>query len=133
MKTVPFYLLLVMTFGLAGLDKLLGGKTPSWFLEQFKGTILDAFPGALEISFVIIALLEITTALVLVIGLLKKEFLMKATSDKRILQYGIILSQVTFITLGFGQRLTHKFEVAGSLFFYAVLTFIAGQIALKAE
>lgn len=133
MKTVPFYILLVMTFGLAGLDKLLGGKVPSWFLEQFKGTIIDAFPGALEISFVMIALLEIATALVLIGGLVKKEFLLKAANDKHLLGYGIILSQVTFIVLGFGQRLTHNFDVAGSLFFYATLTFIAGHLALKAE
>lgn len=133
MKTIPFYLLLVMTFGLAGLDKIIGGKIPSWFLEQFKGSLLDLFPGSIEISFIVIALLEIATAAVLIAGLLKKEFLLNAANDKRILQYGVILAQITFIALGFGQRLTHKFEAAGSLFFFAALTFIAGQMALKAE
>lgn len=133
MKTVPFYLLLIMTFGLAGLEKIIGGKIPIWFLEQFKGTILDAFPGALEISFVMIAFLEILTALFLVVGLIKKEFLLKTAHDKRFLQYGVFLSQVTFIVLGFGQRLTHQYDVAGSLFFFAALTFIAGQMSLKAE
>lgn len=133
MKTVPFYLLLVMTFGLASLDKILVGKVPSWFLDQFKGTILDIFPRSLEISFVMIALLEIVTTIVLIVGLAKKEFLLKAANDKRLLQYGVILSQFTFIVLGFGQRLTHKFDAAGDLFFYAALTFIAGQLAQKAE
>tara|TARA_B110001454_G_scaffold219192_1_gene251195 strand:+ start:77129 stop:77533 length:405 start_codon:yes stop_codon:yes gene_type:complete len=133
MKTVPFYLLLVMTFGLAGLDKIVAGRIPSWFLEQFEGSLLDAFPGALEISFIVIAVLEVSTALVLIGGLAKREFLLNAANDKRLLQYGVILSQVTFIVLGFGQRLTHKFDSAGSLFFYAALTFIAGQMALKAE
>lgn len=133
MKTLPFYLLLIMTFALAVLDKILGGKFPTWFLEQFQGTILDVFPGALEISFIIITLLELSTVVLLIIGLVRKEFLMKIASDKRFLHYGIILAQVTFIVLGFGQRLTHKFDVAGSLFFYAALTFIAGHIALKAD
>ncbi|OYZ13610.1 MAG: hypothetical protein B7Y39_17150 [Bdellovibrio sp. 28-41-41] len=133
MKTIPFYLLLVMTFGLAGLDKIIGAKIPSWFLEQFKGSLLDLFPGSMEFSFVAIALLEIATAAVLIVGLLKKEFLLKVANDKRLLQYGVVLAQVTFIALGFGQRLTHKYDAAGALFFYAALTFIAGQMALKAE
>lgn len=133
MKTIPFYLLLVMTFGLAGLDKIIGGKIPSWFLEQFRGSLLDLFPGSIEISFVVIALLEIVTAAVLIVGLLKKEFLLKVANDKLLLKYGVILAQITFIALGFGQRLTHKFDAAGALFFYAALTFIAGQMALKAE
>ena len=133
MKTLPFYLLLVMTFGLAGLDKLRDGKIPDWFLVQFKGSILDAFPGSLETSFVIIALLEISTALILIGGLLKKEFLLKTSKEKQWLQRGLVLSQMTFVILGFGQRLTHKFDAAGSLFSYAALTYIAGQLALKDE
>ena len=120
-------------FGLAGLDKIIGGKVPSWFLEQFKGSLLDFFPGSIEISFAMIALLEIATAAVLIAGLMKKEFLLKVAHDKRLLQYGVFLAQVTFIALGFGQRLTYKFDAAGALFFYAALTFIAGQMALKAE
>jgi hypothetical protein len=133
MKTLPFYLLLVMTFGLAGLDKIIDGKVPSWFLEQFKGSALDLFPGSMEISFVIIALLEIATTAVLTAGLVKKEFLFKVASNKHLLQYGVTLAQITFIVLGFGQRLTHKFDAAGALFFYAALTFIAGQMAQKTE
>lgn len=137
MKTLPFYGLLIMTFGLAALDKILGGKVPTWFLDQFKGTVLDLFPGNLEISFIAITLLELATAIVLIIGLAKREFLSRLANendnDKRFLQIGIVLAQVTFIALGFGQRLTHKFDSAGSLFFYAALTFIAGHIALKAD
>lgn len=133
MKSVPLYLLLIMTFGLASLDKIIDAKVPSWFLEQFKGTALDLFPQSLNISFVLITLLELITALLLIGGLIKKEFLLKSAKDKYLLQYGIYFSQITFIVLGFGQRLTYKFDAAGDLFFYAVLTFIAGQLALKDE
>lgn len=133
MKTLPFYALLIVTFGLAGVDKVLGGKVPTWFLDQFKGTLLDLLPGTLEISFVLITLLELATAIALIVGLARREFVSRLATDKRFLQTGIILAQVTFIALGFGQRLTHKFDAAGALFFYAALTFIAGHIALKAE
>lgn len=133
MKTIPFYGLLIITFGLAGLDKILGANVPTWFLAQFKGTLLDLFPGMLEISFVLITLLELATAITLIVGLVKQKFSTRLASDKRFLQAGIILAQLTFIALGFGQRLTHKFDAAGALFFYAALTFIAGHIALKEE
>lgn len=133
MKTLPFLTLLIVTFGMASVDKVLGGKVPPWFLDQFKGTVLDLFPGALEISFVLITLLELATAAVLIIGLYKREFLSRVATDKLFLQTGIVLAQVTFIALGFGQRLTHKFDAASALFFYAALTYIAGHIALKAD
>ncbi|GEM_PF-2987530 len=133
MKSIPFYMLLIVTFGLAGLDKILGANVPTWFLDQFKGTPLDLFPGMLEISFALIAILELATAVIIIVGLVKQKFSTQLANDKRFLQAGIILAQVTFIALGFGQRLTHKFDAAGALFFYAALTFIAGHIALKEE
>ncbi len=125
LKTFPFYLVLIMTFGLAGTEKILGGQAPDWFIKQFSGSLLDIFPGALSLSFFLIAGLEIGTALLLMVGLLKRQ--------KSFLFYGVLLAQITFLILGFGQRLTHQYEAAGSLFFYAVLTFIAGQHALAAE
>ncbi len=125
LKTIPFYLVLIMTFGLAGAEKMLAGQAPDWFLKQFTGSLLDLFPGALTLSFFLIAMLEIGTALLLVVGLLKRQ--------KPFLFYGVLLAQITFLTLGFGQRLTHQYEAAGSLFFFAVLTFIAGHHALAAD
>jgi hypothetical protein len=130
MKSLPFFLLLIMTMGLAGLEKLFAGAAPSWFLDQFRGSVLDMFPGALTISFFLIAILETLTAVLLIIGLLKKESLRGPTVNKIYLKYGVYMAQLTFIALGFGQRLTHKHDSAGSLFFYAALTFIAGHIAL---
>jgi hypothetical protein len=130
MKSIPFFLLLIMTMGLAGLEKLFGGAAPTWFLDQFRETVLDVFPGALTASFFLIAILETLTALLLTIGLVRKESFQNSSANKLYLKYGIYLAQLTFIALGFGQRLTHKHDSAGSLFFYAALTFIAGHIAL---
>lgn len=123
LKVFPFYLLLIMTFGLAGFEKLVSFSTPSWFVSQFQGSLLDVFPGSLGASFAIIALLELATFLVLLIGMIRK--------NENLLGVGIILAQMTFVALGFGQRLTQKHDSAALLFFYAVLTFVGGHIALK--
>ena len=119
LKAIPFYLVLIMTFSLAGAEKIMAGQAPEWFLKQFSGSLLDVFPGALSLSFFLIALFELSTALLLVVGLLKRR--------KPFLFYGVLLAQLTFLILGFGQRLTHQYESAGSLFSFAVLTFIASQ------
>lgn len=122
-KTFPFYLLLLVTFGVAGIDKLIAFTIPAWFLTQFQGSLLDLFPGTLAASFILITLMEITTFVLILIGLVK--------NNKVQLNYGIILAQLTFVALGFGQRLTHKHDSAAALFFYAALTFIAGHFALS--
>jgi hypothetical protein len=128
-KALPFYLLLIITFATASLEKLRSPAAPNWFLEQFKNTVLDLFPGALTLAFFSIAALELVTFLLILAGLLRKEFLKSET--KPLLSAGLILAQVTFLVLGFGQRLTHQFDQAGFLFFYTVLTYIGGHIALK--
>ena len=125
LKTLPFYLLLIMTFGVAGLEKLFAFTVPTWFLSQFQGSLLDLFPGALVASFVLIAGLELATFSLLTVGLIRKS--------PQQLGYGIILAQITFIALGFGQRLTHKHDSAGALFFFAALTFLAGHFALAED
>lgn len=124
-KSLPFFLLLLVTFGTAGIEKLVAFTVPAWFLTQFQGSLLDFYPGTLVASFIFITLMELLTFCLILLGLVKK--------NKFQLYYGIILAQLTFVILGFGQRLTHKHESAASLFFYATLTFIAGHIALKDE
>lgn len=128
MKTLPFYLLLILTLGLAGIEKLVGMQVPAWFVTQFQNSLLNPFPGSLTLSFIFITALEVASFVMLSIGVIKKEF---SCRHKPYLTYGVILSQITFIALGFGQRLTHQYEAAGSLFFYAALTFIGGHIALN--
>lgn len=128
MKALPFYLLLITTFTLAGVGKL-GPATPDWFLRQFSGTVLDLFPGALGLTFYLLALLELATAGLLLAGLGRREFLPGAT--RPLLSAGIMLAQVVFVLLCFGQRLTHQYDAAASLFAYAALTFLAGRAALS--
>ena len=130
MKALPFYILLLMTFGMACLEKIISWEVPSWFLKQFDKTILNLFPGSLELAYFAIVLLEGCTFGFILFGIVRKEFLIQKSSgvSQKYLSQGIFLAQITFIILGFGQRLTQKYDEAGYLFLYASLTFIAGQI-----
>ena len=127
MKTLPIWILLLLTFGQAALDKIVGGGVPAWFVEQFSTTFMATLPG-LPVAYYTILALEIVTTVLIGAGLAKREFL---ATEKPLLNAGYILAQLTFIALGFGQRLTHKYDQAAQLFFYAALTFIAGHLALK--
>ena len=131
MKALPFYFLLIMTFGMAASEKLFGGGVPDWFLQQFRNSLMDIFPGSLQASFFFIAILELSTFATLVAGVLRREFTPKR--EKKYLAAGIILAQITFTALSFGQRLTHKYDAAGSLLLYAALTYVAGRFALAEE
>ncbi|MGZ3710118.1 MAG: hypothetical protein ACXVBE_00100 [Bdellovibrionota bacterium] len=130
-KNLPIYLLLITTLGPAGLEKILGGHVPDWFLKQFTGSLLDLFPGSLTVSFYLIAALEISSTIALAVSLIKGEFLPR--KEKPILLAGLILSEVTFLSLAFGQRITHQFDGAFQLCAYAMLTFLAGSVILKKE
>lgn len=127
MKNLPIWVLLFLTFGQAAMDKILGGSVPAWFVEQFRETFMATLPG-LPIAYYTILVLELATAVLIAAGIAKREFL---SAEKPLLTSGYVLAQLTFIALGFGQRLTHKYDQAAQLFFYAALTYIAGHIALK--
>jgi hypothetical protein len=127
MKNIPFYLALLITFGLAGFEKILAGEVPDWFLRQFKNSILDSFSGSLKIAYFSIAAMELLTFGLLLLGL--AFYLLKKKGNEKLLMGGVFLAQLTFVSLSFGQRLTHQYEAAGSLFIYAILTFLGGQLA----
>lgn len=127
---LPFCLLLATTFGLAGCEKLVGGGVPFWFVEQFHGTLIDLLPGSLSASFYLIMLLESVTAILFVLAIFFGDF--KPGRPKPRLLSGVWLAQISFVMLGFGQRLTHKYDSAAQLFLYAVTTLLGG-LALSRE
>jgi hypothetical protein len=108
-------LLYFLTFAPAAVEKFAGRETPAWFLKQFEPTILGIVPMLLPVQFFGIAVLEAVVAGLMLVALFKKK------SDG-ILQAGLALSFLTFVMLSFGQRLSHKFDGAAELFFYAALT-----------
>ena len=118
----------LLIFGEASISKFAGGATPTWFLEQFKDSLLDWGPPSLQIAFWSIAMAETTVVGLLIGSLIKNEF---SKDRSPFFSAALTLSQLIFIGLMLGMRLTHKYGEAQQLFFYAFSTFIFLHLHLR--
>lgn len=128
-KNLSFYLLILITMGVSGFEKLLSFEVPEWFIKQFSGSVIDIFPNALTIMWVMITILQITAFLFTLLAIVKKEF--RDEVQKNWSQIAFFLTEISFIILGFGQRIIQNYDVAFWLFAYAVLTFLGARAVLK--
>jgi len=113
-------LLFVVTFVLAGLDKWLVGTAPAWFVEQFAETPLGGLPQTP--LFLLVALGESLLGLGAVVSLLSGEWLRRRAP---VLKLVLAASLLMFVALGFGARLSHKYEDAAFHFMYFTGTLLA--------
>ena len=61
------------TIAPAAIEKLAGGETPKWFIDQFATTILARLPGGLPLAFFGIATLEALAAALVLVGLFGRK------------------------------------------------------------
>ena len=108
--------LFAMTFLMAGGEKLLGAGVPSWFREQFSGTLIDVFSGSVTMAYFSIAIAEAAIGATLALSLVPRL--------ESLREFGMHGALCIFIALAFGQRLTHKFEDAAMLSLLAVSTYL---------
>lgn len=113
-------LLFAVTFVLAGLDKWLVGTAPAWFIEQFAETPLSGLPQTP--LFLLVALGESLLGLGAVVSLLSGEWLRRRAP---VLKLTLAAALLMFVALGFGARLSHKYEDAASHFMYFTGTLLA--------
>jgi hypothetical protein len=110
----------VMVGGLmfySGKGKLFGddGNAPQGIKDQFKGTFLDTFSGT-DAAWVILGILEFGVFVLLVLSLIRLEFL--PHRDKSLIQVGLAVSLLVFALLAFGQTATNQHEGTASLYTY---------------
>ena len=123
LKFIAIQLLFLMTFGLASLGKWRNGGIPESFSNRFGETWMASLPGGLFIPFYSIALVETAIALLMIVSLVRTEWLAK--SNKLFLRIALVLSLFVFVMLGYGLRLTGDFGGAANLFFYFGATLVA--------
>jgi hypothetical protein len=114
-KLLPVHLLLLITWALPGLGKLLGPGVPQGFADTFGATFLGTFPG-ITVSFYSIALLETFAAALALISLFRREFL--PGRGLTWLKASLVTSLFIFVQLGFGKRLIQEHGDAATLFLY---------------
>jgi hypothetical protein len=113
-------LLFATTFLLAGLEKLLAGSAPDWFVEQFAATPLGVFPQTP--LFLLLALGESLLGLGALASLFCGEWF---RGRAPLLKLTLAASLLMFVALGFGARLSHKYEDAAFHFMYVSGTLLA--------
>ena len=113
-------LLFANTFVLAGWNKWMMGTAPDWFVEQFAATPLGSLPQTP--LFLLLALGESLLGLGAVVSLFRGEWFRQRAPLLKLVLAGSLLM---FVALGFGARLSHKYEDAAFHFMYFTGTLLA--------
>ena len=91
------------------------GHAPEGVKKQFSESFLHVFPGV-DAAWVILGVLEFGVFLILLLSLLRGEFL--PHREKSAMQVALAVALITFACLSFGQTSTGQFEGTASLYQY---------------
>jgi hypothetical protein len=120
MERILILLLYISLAGIAGIHKLLGDFTPTWFYDKFKDTFLNWMPAGIWLSFALIVILEIAIAVLFLIALIKGEF--KSQGKQTFTYIGFIASLALFVILFFGSFLVQDYDNGFNDFVYFGVT-----------
>jgi hypothetical protein len=112
-------LLYLSLAGITALQKIIPFEIPKWFISKFEKTI-GIIPFGIEISFIIITLLESAIALLILISILKKEYLLEV--NKSYMKLAMEISMILFLILFFGSFLTMSYDNGALDFIYFIGT-----------
>ncbi|HEU5245147.1 MAG TPA: hypothetical protein VFU33_12160, partial [Gaiellaceae bacterium] len=111
------YLMVGGLFFYSGKQKLFDqhGHPPAAIKQQFSNTFVSTFPG-IHAIWIILGVLEFAIFAILVLSLLRGEFL--PHRSKSAMQVALAVALVTFACLAFGQTSTGQFAGTASLYQY---------------
>lgn len=123
------YFLVGVLFFYSGKEKLFDNdaNVPPGIEKQFEGTFVATFPGV-DALWAILSVLEFAVFVILVVSLVKGEFL--PHRRKSVLLAGLSLALFTFACLSFGQTSTGNNEGTASLYTYFGATAIVMLLVL---
>jgi hypothetical protein len=101
----------------SGKEKLFddNGHAPPAIKQQFENSFLHVFPGT-DAAWIILGVLEFGVFAILVLSLLRAEFL--PHRPKSAMQVALSIALITFACLAFGQTATGQFQGTASLYQY---------------
>ena len=114
---IGIYLMVGGLMFYSGKEKLFDddGNAPSAIQQQFKGSFLDKVPGV-DAAWTILGILEFAVFVLLILSLIRLEFLPHRT--KMFMQLALAVGLLTFACLAFGQTATKQFAGVASLYQY---------------
>lgn len=118
---LPLYGVLAYTMGLPGWskiflhEKVIGRYTPM-FADTFIGQILGT-----SAMIYLLGVMELAVVVLLIISLVRLEFL--SCKTKTWLKAAVLMTMLTFMSLGFGLRLIGNVDGAANQYYYFGVTF----------
>jgi hypothetical protein len=127
---IGVYLLVGVLFLYSGKSKLFddNGHAPPALKKQFQGTFIDKVPGV-DTAWVIIGILELTIVALMVLSIVRGEFLPHRTKSGLVV--ALALALVTFACLSFGQTSTGNNQGTASLYVYFASTVVILLLVLR--
>jgi hypothetical protein len=104
------------------------GHAPAALKEQFQGTFIDKVPGV-DTAWVIIGILELAIVALMVVSIVRREFLQQRT--KSVLLVALALALVNFACLPFGQTSPGNNQGTASLYTYFASTAVIMLLVLR--
>ncbi|OPC66497.1 hypothetical protein BAY13_17350 [Elizabethkingia bruuniana] len=121
-KLFPVYFVVFYTMGFPGWQKIINAQeVMGKYVGMFSTTFLADLPGGTKPFIYLLGALEIIVPLLLIISLIKGEFLLKKAPVW--LYVSLFITTCTFVMLCFGLSILSVYPGATSLVFYAILTF----------
>jgi len=103
-------------------QKIVEFKVPEWFAHKFENSFIGLIPFGIPFSFIVIAILESTIAVSMIVSILNKEF--REDSKKVVYNLGLDLSLILFIILFFGSFLVGDYSNGALDFMYFIGTLL---------
>lgn len=120
-KLLPIIITMIYTMGQPGWQKLINtSEVMGHYVHMFDGSILAQMPGGIPPFIYILGVLEAAVAILLIIALVKREFV--AGRKPTFLYLGMLVSATTFVMLAFGLSVLVNFPGATNLIFYSIVT-----------
>jgi hypothetical protein len=124
-KINHIFLIQCMYFALSATtayQKIIEFKVPEWFAHKFENSFIGLIPFGIPFSFIVIAILESTIAVSMIVSILNKEF--REDSKKVVYNLGLDLSLILFIILFFGSFLVGDYSNGALDFMYFIGTLL---------
>ena len=130
LSIASIYFLVGVLFFYSGKGKLFddNGHAPPALKKQLEGTFIDKVPGV-DAAWVIIGIMELAIALLLLISIIRGEFLPHRAKAAMLVALGLAL--LTFACLSFGQTSTGNNQGTASLYTYFASTAVIILLVLR--
>jgi hypothetical protein len=115
-------LLFLSLSGITALQKITGTFVPEWFVKKFEPTLINTVPFGIEVSYLIIIVLETIIAICFLISFLRMEF--NPERSKSFLFWGFDLAMLLFLLLFFGSFLASDYSNGALDFMYFGITYL---------